>query len=64
MIRGLKPQPHAEHCRRRMEKLLEDDSRIKNAKARLSDKGRRIRDEMDKEEGGEGEGRDDKRRRL
>ena len=64
MIRGLKPQPHAEHCRRRMEKLLEDDSRIKNAKARLSDKGRRIREEKDKEEGGEGEGSDDKRRRL
>ena len=42
MMRGLKLQPHAEHCRHRLEKLLEDDSRIKNAKARLSDEGRRI----------------------
>ena len=45
MIRGLKLQPHAEHCRRRMEKLLEDHSRIKNAQVRLSEKGRRLRGE-------------------
>ena len=62
MIRGLKPQPHVEHCRRRMESLLEDDSRIKNAKARLSDKGRRMREEKEQER--EGEEKDDKRRRL
>ena len=58
IIRGLKPQPHSEQCRRRMERLLEDDVRIKNAKARLSDKGRRLRGE---EHGGGGE---EKRRRL
>ena len=63
MMRGLKLQPNAEHCRHRLEKLLEDDSRIKNAKARLSDKGRRIREDKEQEEG-EGEGSDDKRRRL
>ena len=41
---------------------MEDDSRIKNAKARLSDKGRRMREEKEPE-GEEGE-KDDKRRRL
>jgi hypothetical protein len=45
MIRGLHPQPHAEHCRRRIEKALGDDARLINAKARVEEKGRRIRRE-------------------
>ena len=55
-IRGLKPQPHAAHCRRRMEKLLEDDVRVKNAKERLREKGRRLRGEPSTG-GGDGERR-------
>ena len=41
IIRGMRPQPHAEHCRRRMEKLLEEDLRVKNAKVRLDEQRRR-----------------------
>jgi hypothetical protein len=47
MIRGLHAQPHAEHCRRRLEKLLEGDLRIKNAKARLREKGKLVREESE-----------------
>ena len=36
MLRGMHERPHAEHCRRRMEKLLEGDERITRAKARLA----------------------------
>ena len=34
IIRGLRVQPHAEHCRRRLEKHLETDLRVKSAKGR------------------------------
>ena len=60
LIRGLRIQPHAEHCRRRMEALLKDDLRIKNAKTRLEERGRRLgEEEPDKDEG-----EDKKRRKL
>ena len=60
IIRGLRIQPHAEHCRRRMEALLKDDLRIKNAKTRLEERGRRLgEEEPDKDEG-----KDKKRRKL
>ena len=44
IIRGLRIQPHAEHCRRKMEKLLEDNIRVKNAKVRLGDTGQKVRE--------------------
>ena len=34
IIRGLRVQPRAEHCRRRLQKHLETDLRVKNAKVR------------------------------
>ena len=40
-LRGLRGQPHADHCRQRMEKQLEDDVRIRNAKTRLEERSRR-----------------------
>lgn len=47
ILRGLHVQPHTWQCRRRMEKHLEDDLRIKNAKVRLGDKSRRIEKEQE-----------------
>ena len=44
MLRGIYPQPHAQHCRRRMEKHLEDDVRVKNAKERLKER-KKLQDE-------------------
>ena len=44
MLRGIYPQPHAQHCRRRMEKHLEDDVRVKNAKERLEER-KKLQDE-------------------
>ena len=44
-LRGMKPQPHAEHCRKRMEKLLEGDERLDRAKARKESKRRGLEDE-------------------
>ncbi len=41
MFRGLHDQPNADHCRRRMEKRLAEDTRIKNAKTRLEKRTRR-----------------------
>ena len=57
IIRGLRVQPHAEHCRRRLEKHLENDLRVKNAKVRLSERNRKVREEQ-------GHDMDHKRRKL
>ena len=38
LLRGLQVQPHSVGCRARMDKLLEDDVRITNAKARLQER--------------------------
>ena len=46
IIRGLRVQHHAETCRRRMEKHLEDDLRVKNETLRLSERSRRLREEQ------------------
>ena len=62
IIRGLRIQPHAEHCRRRMEKLLEEDLRVKNAKIRLGERSRKAREEQDQDESHDPQ--DSKRRRL
>ena len=40
-LRGLHVQPHADHCRRRMEKHLEEDVRVQNAKVRLGERGKK-----------------------
>ncbi len=37
----LHAQPHADHCRRRLEKHLEEDVRIWSAKARPAERSRR-----------------------
>ena len=50
IIQGRRIQPHSPHCRRRMEKLLEDDLREKNAKARLNERSRRLEKEKLHEE--------------
>ena len=57
IIRGLRVQPHAEHCRRRLEKHLETDLRVRNAKVRLSERNRKVREEQ-------GQDMDHKRRKL
>ena len=57
IIRGLRVQPHAEHCRRRLEKHLETDLKVKNAKVRSSERNRKVREEQ-------GQDMDHKRRRL
>ena len=44
ILRGLNTQPHSQQCRGRMEKLLEKDIRIMNAKARLQEQQRRQRE--------------------
>ena len=46
ILRGLNGQPHTDQCRRRMEKHLADDDRVRNAKARLEERRRK----RDKEE--------------
>ena len=46
IIQGRRVQPHAPHCRERMEKLLKDDLRIKNAKARLDERSRKRAEEV------------------
>ena len=50
MLRGLHVQPHTVECRARMEQVLESDVRIKNAKIRMQERGRKIKkDEADGE---------------
>ena len=50
MLRGLHVQPHTAGCRARMEQVLESDIRIKNAKIRMQERGRKIKkDEADGE---------------
>ena len=44
-----------DHCRRRMEKLLESDIRVQNAKVRLGEKSKNIRENMAEEKGDEDE---------
>ena len=60
ILRGLNTQPHSQQCRGRMEKLLEKDIRIMNAKARLQERQRRHRES----DGDEAAGRETKRLRL
>ena len=60
ILRGLNTQPHSEQCRGRMEKLLEKDIRIMNAKVRLEERLRRHRES----DGDEAAGREAKRLRL
>ena len=43
MLRGLRPQPHASDCRDRMEGILSRDTRAKNAKARLQERGTKVK---------------------
>ena len=50
IIQGRRIQPHTPQCRRRMEKLLEDDLRVKNAKIRLSEKSRKLKEDTVPEE--------------
>ena len=45
MIQGRRVQPHASHCRRRMEKVLENDLRVMNARARLKERSRMLQEE-------------------
>ena len=46
IIHGLRVQRAKETCRRRMEKHLEDDLRVKSAKLRLSERSRKLRKEQ------------------
>ena len=46
IIRGLRVQLHAAHCRRKMEKHLENDLRVQTAKLRLSERSRKLREEQ------------------
>ena len=50
ILRGLHVQPHSDQCRQRIEKLLEVDVRIKNAKVRLEERGKRVRGEPNGEQ--------------
>ena len=59
ILRGRNTQPHSQQCRGRMEKLLEKDIRIMNAKARLQERQRRHRER----DGDEAAGRETKRLR-
>ena len=43
MLRNLKPQPHTSMCRDRMEKILASDIRVKNARARLQERGAKLK---------------------
>ena len=45
---GLWFLPHPGHCRRRFEKHLEDDLRVKSANVRLSERSRKVRDNVRK----------------
>ena len=60
ILRGLNTQPHSQQCRGRMEKLLEQDIRIMNAKARLQERQRRHRES----DGDEAAGQETKRLRF
>ena len=62
MLRGLRPQPRTSDCRVRMEGILHKDIRIKNAKARMQERGTKVLENI-AEDQGEGEGKQ-KRRRL
>ena len=66
ILRGLHLQPHSQACRERMEKVLDTDIRIKNAKVRLQKRVERKAEEEEektvkKSDGDEG---DLKKRRL
>ena len=50
IIRGLHIQPHTWQCRERMEKHLENDLRVKNAKIRLGERNRKIKEGAQAEE--------------
>jgi hypothetical protein len=43
LLRGLHAQPHSQACRDRLEGILEKDIRIKNAKARLRERGMKLK---------------------
>jgi hypothetical protein len=43
LLRGLHAQPHSQGCRDRLESILEKDIRIKNAKARLQERGTKLK---------------------
>ena len=43
LLRGLHVQPHSQVCRDRLETILDKDIRIKNAKARLQERGAKIK---------------------
>jgi hypothetical protein len=43
LLRGLHAQPHSQACRDRLETILEKDIRIKNAKARLLERGTKLK---------------------
>ena len=45
LLRGLHVQPHADHCRKRMERHLEEDIRVENAKVRLEERSRKRKGE-------------------
>ena len=44
ILRGLHIQPHTPQCRARIEKLLEGDMRIVNAKVRMRERAKRVRE--------------------
>jgi hypothetical protein len=46
LLRGLHVQPHSAGCRARMEEVLAKDVRVKNAKARLQERGARVMNEQ------------------
>ena len=50
MLRGMKAQPHSDSCRRRMENLLKDDVRVKNAKVRKDERDKKVQEEEPREE--------------
>ena len=43
LLRGLHVQPHSQVCRDRLETLLDKDIRVKNAKARLQERGTKLK---------------------
>ena len=45
ILRGLHIQPHTTQCRERMEGHLENDLRVKNAKVRLAERNKKLREE-------------------
>jgi hypothetical protein len=60
LLRGLHAQPHSQACRDRLEGILDKDIRIKNAKARLQERGTKLKAEG----GGTTSDESTKRRRL